>query len=215
MSEHVASESQLADPALFTRASAVDSADIVIAERPLLGHVNLRGDPHDGRFIAAVERATGIALPLAPNTVAEGHDTTICWLGPDEWLLVMPRNRVAEIASALCTALDGAFAAVTEISGGQTVIVLRGRAARDVLARGCPLDLHPRTFAPGRCAQSRLAKAPILLRQVDMEPAFEIVVRRSFADYLWSWLTEAAADAADVTSRAGDRERGTGDIGRG
>lgn len=195
MSEHIASESQLAHPALFTRASAVGSADIVITERPLLGHVNLRGDPRDGRFIAAVERATGIALPLASNTVAEGQDITICWLGPDEWLLVMPRNRVAETAGALCTALDGVFAAVTEISGGQTVIVLRGRGARDVLARGCPLDLHPRTFAPGRCAQSHLAKAPILLRQLDLEPAFEIVVRRSFADYLWSWLTDAAENA--------------------
>ena len=65
---------------------------------------------------------------------------------------------------------------------------------RELLAKGCPLDLHPRAFDVGQCAQSHLAKAPILIRQLDREPSFEIVVRRSFADYFWLWLEDAAAE---------------------
>ena len=65
---------------------------------------------------------------------------------------------------------------------------------RDLLAKGCPVDLHPSVFDVGQCAQSHLAKAPILLRQVDREPTFEIIVRRSFADYFWTWLEDAAAE---------------------
>jgi sarcosine oxidase subunit gamma len=49
-------------------------------------------------------------------------------------------------------------------------------------------------FGVDRCAQSHLAKAPILIRQVDESPSFEIVVRRSFADYLWVWLEDAASE---------------------
>jgi sarcosine oxidase, subunit gamma len=118
----------------------------------------------------------------------------VCWLGPDEWLLVTPEGRCAAIEAALRTALVGVRSAVTDISGGQTVVALRGGAVRDLLAKGCPLDLHPRVFAAGQCAQSHLAKAPVLIRQLDGEPSFEIVVRRSYADYLWLWLEDAAAE---------------------
>jgi hypothetical protein len=51
-------------------------------------------------------------------------------------------------------ALANCFAAVTEVSGGQTVILLRGDSVRDMLAKGCPLDLHARVFGIDRCAQS-------------------------------------------------------------
>jgi sarcosine oxidase subunit gamma len=64
---------------------------------------------------------------------------------------------------------------------------------REVLAKDCPLDLHPRAFGAGRCAQTRLAKAAVLLRPLAGD-AIEIIVRRSFTDYFWLWLQEACRD---------------------
>ena len=46
----------------------------------------------------------------------------------------------------------------------------------------------------GQCAQSHLAKAPILIGQIENQPYFELIFRRSFADYLWTWLEGAAAE---------------------
>jgi sarcosine oxidase subunit gamma len=47
----------------------------------------------------------------------------------------------------------------------------------------------------GACAQSGLAKASMLIGRIDdAEPVFEIIVRRSFADYVLRWLNHAAAD---------------------
>jgi sarcosine oxidase subunit gamma len=83
---------------------------------------------------------------------------------------------------------------VVDVSDSRAVITLSGPRALDVLAKGCPLDLHPRVFSPGRCAQSLLAKAHVLLHRVDDAPTFEIYVHRSFADYLWTWLEDAAAE---------------------
>jgi sarcosine oxidase subunit gamma len=171
-----------------------DNAGVVARERAFLGHLNLRGDSRDPRFAAAVGGVLGCGLPLVANTVREAAGNTMYWLGPDEWLIVTAGERKAAVESELRTALADLFAAVADLSGGQTVVLLRGRAIRDVLAKGCPLDLNPRAFGVARCAQSHLAKAPILLRQVDDEPTFEIVVRRSFADYFWLWLEDAAAE---------------------
>jgi sarcosine oxidase subunit gamma len=188
-------ESPLVRFGLAARADVeIANARVICAERPFLGHINLRGDAHDAQFVAAVVRIVGAPVPTTPNTVARGDDNVVYWLGPDEWLIVTPTEREGVIARELRAGLADLFVAVTEISGGQTVIALRGDAVRELLAKGCPLDLHARVFGVDRCAQSHLAKAPILVRQVDEAPSFEIVVRRSFADYLWTWLEDAASE---------------------
>ena len=181
----------------FFAAAAPDSADgagVVISERPFLGHLNLRGDPADTAFTSAAESVLGLALPTKPNTTAESGDLLALWLGPDEWLIVtLPDARTA-LAASLESALDGIHAAVTDVTGGQTVISVTGPNARDVLAKGCPLDLHPSAFRPGDCAQTLLAKANVTLRCVDDAPSYELIVRRSFADYAALWLQDAALE---------------------
>ena len=60
-----------------------------------------------------------------------------------------------------------------------------------MLAKGCTLDLHPREFGPGQCAQTGLGKAAVLLATSEPD-AWAIIIRRSFADYLCRWLANAA-----------------------
>lgn len=160
---------------------------VLLGERAFLGHVNLRGDPGEEAFLKAVKTAAKVDLPLQPNTVTEGKGIAAYWLGPDEWLLVTGPDAQDALIAKLRTALESRFASVTDVSAGQTVIVVGGANARDLLARGCPLDLHPRVFGPGQCAQSLVAKAPALLRPL-ADGRFELIVRRSFADYLWQWM---------------------------
>jgi sarcosine oxidase subunit gamma len=173
---------------------AVPDAGVFATGRALLGHLNLRGDPRDARFAAGAHEALDVDLPLTPNTVSEAKGNVVYWLGPDEWLVVTPRECAAAVDAALRAALSGARFALTDVSGGQTVVVLRGNAVRDLLAKGCPLDLDPRIFRIGACAQSHLGKVPVLIRPLDPGPAFEIVVRRSFADHFRLWLEDAAVE---------------------
>jgi len=127
------------------------------------------------------------------NTVATGGGNVAYWLGPDEWLLAT--NFSATLARALREALAGMFAAVTEVGGGNEVLVLEGATARAVLAAECPLDLDPRVFGPGHCAQTRFAHAAILLRPLD-NGDIELVVRRSFAEYVRQHLSHSHAPEA-------------------
>ncbi len=71
---------------------------------------------------------------------------------------------------------------------------ISGENAVAVLAKGCTLDLHPKVFHAGRCAQTGLAKASILIAKVDDVPTFDIFVRRSYAEYLALWLQHAGGE---------------------
>lgn len=168
-------------------------AGVVLSERALLGHLNLRGNPAEQGFPEAVSATLGCALPVQPNTVAEGDEGAALWLGPDEWLLVTPPGKQNDLLLALRQALGGLSAAVTDVSSGQTVISVSGRHVRDVLAKGCTLDLHPKAFGQGSCAQTLMAKTPALLWLQDTT-WIDVIVRRSFADYLWQWLEDAAEE---------------------
>ena len=170
-----------------------EAQDVRLQERALLGHIGLRCDPGDSALTGSIERVLDCSLPRTPNTfrVAAAADKVL-WLGPDEWLILAPEGREPALAQALRQAAGDGFAAVVELGSGQTVIELTGARAREVIAKGCPLDLHPRAFGPGRCAQSRLARTLVTLAQLDDAPTFELIVRRSFADYLWQWLLDAS-----------------------
>ena len=169
-------------------------AGVVISEQPFLGHLNLRGDPSDGAFTGGAERVLGFALPVEPNTVSEGDGNRAMWLGPDEWLITTPPDEGRFVADRLAEALDGVHSSVTDISGGQTLINLSGGNASEVLAKGCSLDLHPRAFGEGRCAQTLVSGANVILVWAGPEPSFDVIVRRSFADYLALWLHDAALE---------------------
>ena len=171
------------------------SADpgVSVTIRGDLGHINVRGNAEGTGFVKSVEQVLGQALPIRPNTVSAGQHQ-VFWLGPDEWLVATPSGVAAELAGRLKHASTGLHASVNDISGGQIALMLQGPKCRDLLARGCTLDLHPGVFAVGDCAQSGLAKANVVLALVDDKPTFMVVVRRSFSDYLYRWLAHAGSD---------------------
>lgn len=190
--------SALAHLHLPARAAAPDNdparAGVILAERPHRAQINVRGDAADLVFLSAVENATRVTLPVEPNTARSAGDLTALWLGPDEWLIVGPPGREGDLVERLREELANQHAAVTDVSEARTVIAIAGPCARDLLAKGTSLDLHPRVFGSGRCAQSGMAGAAMILHQADDRPAFELYILNSFADYLWTWLERAGAD---------------------
>jgi sarcosine oxidase subunit gamma len=81
-------------------------------------------------------------------------------------------------------------AAAVDVSANRVCFDLVGDDVEDVLAHGCSLDLHLSVFAPGRCVQTLLAKAQVILHRQDTE-TFRILVRPSYAPYLRAWLEDA------------------------
>ena len=180
------------------RRSPLDGVSLPAGLRELafFAQLDLRLDPADGVARAAVESVVG-DLPIEPNTVHGGPDAAVLWLGPDEWLVVGPPGAAGELETQLRAAVDGAGAhdavAIVDVSANRTTLELAHPDARAILAGGCPIDLHPRVFGPGRCAGTIVARAGVILWQTaaDPVPTFRLLVRPSFSSYLATWLSDA------------------------
>jgi sarcosine oxidase subunit gamma len=142
--------------------------------------------------LAETVRSTfGVALPDAPRRVA-GHDIAFIWSGPDQWLAHMAPAPAAGMEAEL-TPLAG-MAALVDQSHGRTVLRVTGPRVRDALAKGFPIDLHPRAFRTGDTAVTSVAHIGAQLWQVDDAPTYEIAVARGFALSFWHWLEASAAE---------------------
>ena len=188
--------SPLAHLSLVARAasSKKDGAGIIMSEVPHRTIVNIRGTASDHAFSSAVQNATGVALPGAANTVSTGGSRQILWLGPNEWWLTAPDGEAEALIEALRGAFVGQHATACDVSESRAIIALKGPKAREVLMRGVTVDLHPREFRVGQCAQTGVSRANALIHLVDDTPTYELYVLKSFSDYLWRWLEQVAAD---------------------
>jgi sarcosine oxidase subunit gamma len=192
-----------ADPGIrhSTASAAPSSIALVAGWREGLAIVNLRGNAEDAAFAQAAANGLGVALPVAPGTTVEDGSLRVVWAGPDDWFVIGPRGQADALAARLSAALAGTHHAVTDVSSGYTVLHLAGAPARDVLAQGCPLDLHPRAFGRGACAGSHFFKASVWVWEAGEQGAYELLVRRSFTNYVWLMLERATAECGLIMRR--------------
>lgn len=168
---------------------------VLLRERALLGHLILRG----GAIVLdeAVRQVLGFGLPARPNGLTRdaSGERSIQWLSPDEWLLIVPGGEEATLEGKLREVLGDAHYAIVNASGGQTLLELEGEKARELLMKSTPYDVHPDAFPVGKGVITVFAKANLILRRPS-EERWELVVRRSFADYLYRWILDAGAEYA-------------------
>lgn len=146
---------------------------------------NLRGDASAPPFVAEAQRVSRLALPLEPCTATCAAGRSLLWLGPRSWLLIggaADENADFESARSACNAAGGALFDLSAAFAGWLV---SGASAAAVLNRGCPLDLSPRAFAAGRCAQSLLGHLPALFYRPGARALFVVMVPRSLAIDAW------------------------------
>jgi sarcosine oxidase subunit gamma len=189
-------DSAMARSPLWHLAAPAASTALALHEKPFRGMVALRVDTRDEAARVSVETALRAALPQTNRSIGCAGGVAL-WLGPDEFLIVTEPGDEASLVANLAAALRGQRGAVVDVSDSRTIIALSGKRARDLLAKGSGLDLHPRSFAPGQCAQSFLAKVKVALHQLDDTPSYHIIVERSVAEYLFLWLADAAREFAD------------------
>jgi sarcosine oxidase subunit gamma len=169
-------------------AVASDPSIVSLSEEPYVAMVSLRVNPVSPAA-ARVAAVLGGPLPTACGEVTGTDSHHALWLGPDEWLVVLATDPVA-MADQLTAAVGQEPGLVLDVSANRTVLELAGPRARAVLEKGCPVDLHPRSFGPGHAVSTTLARVPVLLWQTD-DDAYRLLPRSSFADYVARWLLDA------------------------
>jgi sarcosine oxidase, subunit gamma len=162
---------------------------------------NVRGDAAQRAFVDAAREALGLALPLQANTSTRAGEAVLLWLGPRSWLYVVTGHSARDDFDAAREAINATGGALFDVSSSYVASMVSGEASARVLNRGCPLDLHPAAFPPGRCAQSVFGHVNALVYRPDERWAFVVMVARSFANDAWTQLAECAAtDGYRVTA---------------
>lgn len=150
--------------------------------------VSLRAE---SKAVATVGKALGVTLPSKPGSVNEKNAISALWIGPDEWFITAPNG--TNLESKFAKVKTGLFSAVS-IDHRNTAIMVSGSNCVNALNSGCPRDLSLDAFPVGTASRTVLAKAEIILWRIDKNE-FRIECWRSFSDYVWKYLVDAARSA--------------------
>jgi sarcosine oxidase subunit gamma len=161
--------------------------DVKLATLPPAHRISLRVP---AASIDALSGAIGLALPQKPKTSASKDSRTALWLGPDEWLVIDDANDPLDA----CAGVEALHSAVG-ISHRNVAISVSGPAAVNTINAGCPQDLSLAAFPVGACWRTILGKVEIVLLRTG-EDTFRVECWRSFSEYVFTFLTQAARDAA-------------------
>jgi sarcosine oxidase subunit gamma len=163
-----------------------------VAEVPLQGMITLRGDLGS----AAVKKAVGGAVPDAGHAKINGL-SGVAWMSPDEVLVLCPYEEVSRKLAEMHKALEGAHALAVDVSDARASFRVTGPAAREVLAKLCPVDLSKTAFTEGMFRRTRMAQVPAAM-WLSGADSLQIVCFRSQARYVFDLLCTAAQPGSDV-----------------
>ena len=160
---------------------------VSVAEQTSLGYIILRA--RTGQK-TAIDAELGCELPIEPLTSTVAGDVCIRWVSPTEWLITSPADQTPAMEEKLRRKL-GDEIAVVDNSGGYICIHMTGLMAELVIRKSTGYDVHLSTFPANKVVTTTFAQAQTILRSLG-DAQFELIWRRSFADYMWRWLRDAA-----------------------
>ena len=179
--------------------TAPDDFAVKITEIVDRGMVDLRGDPDNGPFAAAVETVLGLPLPRQPRSSSTAGDLSMLWLSVDQWLVQCPRERSSDLARDLSQALSATPSLVVVMSDARTILRLEGDGVRELIMKGAPVDLTAPEFAKGTVRRLRFGELAAMVHMVGETPdVVDLFVFRSYAIFAWEWLAATGSGAAEV-----------------
>lgn len=183
-------QSRMSDPVSVLQ-GRVAPGEVTIRDAGLRGMITLRGDLSDAKLHAVCTGLAGVDFPrqMQVNCVGEKG---LCWMSPDELLILLPYVDVPQAIEKIDTALAGTHYLAQNVSDARALIVVEGAFGREVIAKLAPVDLHPDAFQPGDFRRTRLGQvaAAFWMRDAD---TFEVICFRSVAAYAFDLLSESAA----------------------
>jgi methylglutamate dehydrogenase subunit D len=181
----------LAVPGRFGREGG--EPGVVIEERTGLGLATVAARKGGAEALKrAAASAYGVELPDGSRAV-HGRSVSFIGYGPGQWLAVSESFAGEALAREMGERLRG-LASISDQSGGRTVLRISGPRARAVLAKGLPIDLHPRAFQPGHAATSTISLMGVQMWQIDDRPSYDLAIFRSVSASFWRWLTASAGE---------------------
>ena len=131
-----------------------------------------------------------LEFPNENLKVTTNNKTRILWNAPKTWLIISNKENIIDIIKGKCS--EENFA-ITDISHSRSVIQIKGAQAREVLKKGCPLNINE--FEINNCAGSVFHGITIVVDCINDNPdTFNLLTLRSFGESFYYHITDAALE---------------------
>ncbi|MFQ6552772.1 sarcosine oxidase subunit gamma [Aestuariibius insulae] len=164
---------------------------VEISEAEARGMIAIRADLDNADLKRSLDAVVGAGVP-APGQVSDRARGQICWMSPDELLLMLPKAACDETLTRLRDDLVGQHALVEDMSDARAVFVLEGDHCRDVLAKISPADVRASVLSPGVIRRTRMGQVPAAF-WLTREARAEVICFRSVARYVFDLLDAASS----------------------
>lgn len=169
---------------------------VTITERHGLGIATMQArQGQDASLRERIRQHFLLELPGRPAIVRAGS-VSFTGIGRRHWLALSEGG--GHMFSGSLRALVAPLASVSDQSGGYVVLRVGGRAIRNTLAKGFPIDLDPRAFKPGDAATTIVSHIGATIWRcddgADGTACFEIALFRSLAQSFQEWFVSSAAE---------------------
>ncbi len=136
----------------------------------------------------------GLGFPIENSKVESNKETRILWSAPRTWFVISKKENIINNIKEKCT--DENFA-ITDISHSRAVIQIKGLQAKEILKKGCPLNINE--FKTNNCAGTVFHGISIVVDLIDNNPdTFNLLTLRSFGESFYHHITDAALESGYV-----------------
>ena len=131
-----------------------------------------------------------LELPIDNPKVTANKETRILWSAPRTWLIISRKKNIIRNIKDKC---DHENFAVTDISHSRAVIQIKGLQAKEVLKKGCPININE--IQVNNCAGTVFNGITIVVDFVNNNPdTFNLLALRSFGETFYHHITDAALE---------------------
>jgi len=129
-------------------------------------------------------------LPLESLKVTANKETRVLWNAPRTWLIISNKKNIINNIKDKC---DHSNFAVTDISHSRAVIQIKGLQAKEVLKKGCPININE--IQVYNCAGTVFNGITVVVDFVNNNPdTFNLLALRSFSETFYHHITDAALE---------------------
>jgi len=158
MDQQGLTESPISSPLSQVDKSSIAGDSPIVAIEHSVGHLVLRGQAEI--LGPALQSSRDLNLPTEALTSSGLGKDCLRWLSPNEWLLTLPLTSVFDAEEALRQKMGG-HGAIVNVSGGQTLLELKGSKVTSVLKKSTSYDVDLVNFPVGKVVTTTFAQAQV------------------------------------------------------
>jgi sarcosine oxidase subunit gamma len=169
-----------------------DSDQVKIIKLAAFGMITFKTSLSIEKVKAEIKSITGCQVPQ-PTQINSKKDFSVGWMSPDELAILVDTHLVESTIEALSRKLKNIHHLCVDVSDSRVAFQIVGNGWREVLAKGTPADISPRSFKTGDLRRSRIGNLAAAFWTVEIN-SVNLMCYRSVESFMCDWLENASRE---------------------